>query len=255
MTTTAVVPNDVLRAVRIGLRLSQDDFAKALRRAGVELGEPNEASKRLVQRWEAGTSKTPRGVYARALERVTGRPVEALGFALPVPIARVHADGKGGHDMETGATGVASAAVGAQPGEETFSGVWLSRYEFFSSSRGDSYEGKHYVVIVQHGNRLTVQSLPGASSNPDSPLTLDLTVARNVVTGTWVEQTAADGYYNGARYHGAIQLLVEPTGRRMAGKWVGFGKDFDVNTGPWELRLVDRSTSKAALERCSQPPE
>lgn len=62
-------------------------------------------------------------------------------------------------------------------------------------------------------------------------------------------------YYNGARYHGAIQLLVEPTGRRMAGKWVGFGKDFDVNTGPWEQRLVDRSTSKATLRRYSQPPE
>lgn len=70
------------------------------------------------------------------------------------------------------------------------------------------------MVIVQHGNRLTAQSLPGASSNPDSPLTLDLTVDRNVVTGSWVEQTASDGYYNGARYHGAIQLLVEPTGRR-----------------------------------------
>lgn len=259
MTTTAVVPNDVLRAVRIGLRLSQDDFAKALRQAGKELGEPNEASKRLVQRWESGTSKTPRGVYARALERVTGRPVEALGFSLPVPMARVHADGTGGHDMDTGAEGVTSAAVGAQSGaqsvEETFSGIWLSRYEFYSSSRGDTYEGKHYVVIVQHGNRLTAQSLPGASSNPDSPLTLDLTVDRNVVTGSWVEQTASDGYYNGARYHGAIQLLVEPTGRRMAGKWVGFGKDFDVNTGPWELRLVDKSTSKATLERYSRAPE
>ncbi|MFD4829244.1 helix-turn-helix domain-containing protein [Streptomyces uncialis] len=259
MMTNAVVPNDVLRAVRIGLRLSQDDFAKALRRAGAELGEPNEASKRLVQRWESGTSKAPRGVYARALERVTGRPVEALGFTLPVPMARVHGDGKGGHDMETGAGAIPSAAVGGQPAgqtaEETFSGVWLSRYEFFSSSRDDSFEGKHYVVIVQHGNRVTAQSLPGASSNPDSPLTLDLTVDRNVVTGTWVEQTAADGYYNGARYHGAIQLLVEPTGRRMAGKWVGFGKDFDVNTGPWELRLVDRSISKATLEGYSQPPE
>ncbi|MGW0362665.1 helix-turn-helix domain-containing protein [Streptomyces sp. NPDC002990] len=259
MTTAAIVPNDVLRAVRIGLRLSQDDFAKALRRAGQELREPNEASKRLVQRWESGTSRTPRGVYARALERVTGRPVEALGFALPVPTARVHGDATGGHDMDAGAEGVAAAVVSSQTAkqtaDETFSGVWLSRYEFYSSSRSDRYEGKHYVVIVQHGNRLTAQSLPGASSNPDSPLTLDLTVDRNVVTGSWVEQTAADGYYNGARYHGAIQLLVEPTGRRMAGKWVGFGKDFDVNTGPWELRLVDRSTSKAALERYSQPPE
>ncbi|MFD8981601.1 helix-turn-helix domain-containing protein [Streptomyces sp. NPDC059564] len=259
MTTTAVVPNDVLRAVRIGLRMSQDDFAKAIRRAGQELGEPNEASKRLVQRWESGTSKTPRGVYARALERVTGRPAEALGFSLPVPMARVHTDGSGGHDMDAGAGGVASAAVGAQTAtqtpSETFSGVWLSRYEFYSSSRDETFEATHYVVIVQHGNRLTAQSLPGASSNPDSPLTLDLTVDRNVVTGSWVEQTAAEGYYNGARYHGALQLLVEPTGRRMAGKWVGFGKDFDVNTGPWELRLVDRSTSKATLEQYSRAPE
>ncbi|MET7411721.1 helix-turn-helix domain-containing protein [Streptomyces rubiginosohelvolus] len=259
MTTTAVVPNDVLRAVRIGLRLSQDDFAKAIRRAGEELGEPNEASKRLVQRWESGTSKTPRGVYSRALERVTGRPVEALGFTLPVPMARVRTDGRGGHDMDARAGEVTSASVGAQKAvqatDETFSGVWLSRYEFYSSSRAETYEGKHYVVIVQHGNRLTAQSLPGASSNPDSPLTLDLTIDRNVVTGSWVEQTATDGYYNGARYHGAVQLLVEPTGRRMAGKWVGFGKDFDVNTGPWELRLVERSTSKATLERYKSPPE
>ncbi|URN16348.1 MULTISPECIES: helix-turn-helix domain-containing protein [Streptomyces] len=259
MTTTAVVPNDVLRAVRIGLRLSQDDFARALRRAGEELGEPNEASKRLVQRWESGTSRTPRGVYARALERVTGRPVEALGFSLPVPMARVRADGTGGHDMDAGTRGVTSTAVGAQSAarnvEGAFAGVWLSRYEFYSSSRGETYEGRHYVVIVQHGDRLTARSLPGASSNPDSPLALDLTVDRNVVTGSWMEQTASDGYYHGARYHGAVQLLVEPTGRRMAGKWVGFGKDFDVNTGPWELRLVDRSVSKATLERYGRAPE
>ncbi|MFI8198937.1 helix-turn-helix domain-containing protein [Streptomyces sp. NPDC085942] len=259
MTTTAAVPNDLLRAVRIGLRMSQDDFAKALRRAGEELGEPNDASKRLVQRWETGTSRTPRGVYARALERVTGHPVEALGFSLPVPTARVRTDGKGGHDMEPSGSGVGSAAgrgrLEAQAAEATFSGVWLSSYEFFSSGRDDSFEGKHYVVVVQHGNRLTAQSLPGTSSNPDSPLALDLTVDRNVVTGTWVEQTAADGYYNGARYHGAVQLLVDPTGRRMTGKWVGFGKDFDVNTGPWELRLVDGSTSKATLARYSAPPE
>ncbi|GGP94419.1 hypothetical protein GCM10010278_85370 [Streptomyces melanogenes] len=249
----------MLRAVRIGLRMSQDDLAKALRKAGDELGEPNDASKRLVQRWESGVSKSPRGVYARALEHVTGRPIEALGFTLPVPMARVHEDGAGGHDMDAGTEGVTvtSGAVqtAVQGAQENMSGVWLSRYEFFSSSRDATYEGKHYVVIVQHGSRLTAQSLPGASSNPDSPLTLELTLDRNVVTGVWTEQTASDGYYQGARYHGALQLLVEPTGRRMAGKWVGFGKDFDVNTGPWELRLMDRSMSKATLERYSNAPE
>ncbi|MBT2396072.1 DNA-binding transcriptional regulator [Streptomyces sp. ISL-100] len=257
MTTAATAPNDVLRAVRIGLRMSQDDLAKALRRAGEDLDEPNDASKRLVQRWEAGTSRAPRPVYARALQHVTGRPVESLGFTPPVPQARVHPDPQGGHDMDPGPEGIQAATATTQPPppDVNYSGIWLSRYEFYSSSRDETYDGQHYVVLLQHGNRLTGQSLPGGSSNPDSPLTLDLTVDRSVVTGSWIEQTAADGYYNGARYHGAIQMLVEPTGRRMAGKWVGFGKDFDVNTGPWELRLIDTSTSKATLQQYSRPPE
>ncbi|MGW0731322.1 helix-turn-helix domain-containing protein [Streptomyces sp. NPDC002851] len=257
MTVTVTEPNDSLRAIRIAMRMSQEDFAKALRRAGVELDEPNEASKRLVQRWESGVSRSPRGVYVRALEHVTGRAIEDLGFRLGV-MARVHDDGAGGHDMDPGPEGVAAASVDADAAtaaQEQYGGVWMSRYEYFSSGRDSMYEGKHYVVLVQTGNRLTVRSLPGASSNPDSPLTIDLTLERSVVTGSWTEQTASDGYYQGARYHGAVQMLVEPTGRRMAGKWVGFGKDFDVNTGPWELRLMDPSMSKATLERYSRPPE
>lgn len=110
-------------------------------------------------------------------------------------------------------------------------------------------------MLLHHGNRLTGRSLPNASLNPDSPLTLDLEIDGSTVTGTWTEQTAADGYYRGARYFGALQMLAEPTGRRMAGKWVGFGKEFDVNTGPWELRLMDVSTSKATLDAYNRPPE
>ena len=62
---------------------------------------------------------------------------------------------------------------------------------------------------------------------------MDLTANGQVLTGTWTEETNPAGYYHGAVYHGAIQLLLEPTGRRMTGKWVGFGRDFDLNTGPW----------------------
>ncbi|OEU88093.1 DNA-binding protein [Streptomyces abyssalis] len=259
MTTAQEAPNDTLRAVRIGMRLSQDGLARELRRAGDVAGDPNDASKRLVQRWESGVSTWPRPVYARALQRVTGLPVESLGFILPVPMARVRSDGSGGHDMEHGTNGV-TAAVGTPrpaPGTatENYSGVWLSRYEFFSSGRDSTFKGAHHVVLLQHGNKLTGRSLDGASLNPGSPLSLDLTIDRNVVTGTWVEQTADDGYYAGARYHGAVQLLVEPTGRRMAGKWVGFGKDFDVNTGPWELVFQEASTGQETLEKYSRPPE
>ncbi|MFF8374818.1 XRE family transcriptional regulator [Streptomyces sp. NPDC015661] len=166
---------------------------------------------------------------------------------------RVHTPGL---QTDHGPDGIqAATATQPPPPEMNHSGIWLSRYEFFSSSRNETFEGRHYVVLLQHGSRLTGQSLPGASGNPDSPLSLDLTIDRNVVTGSWIEQTAIEGHYQGARHHGALQMLVEPTGRRMAGKWVGFGKDFDVNTGPWELRLMDTSTSKATLQQYSRAPE
>ncbi|MFI9229302.1 helix-turn-helix domain-containing protein [Streptomyces rimosus] len=258
-TAPGLATNEIFRAVRRSLRMSQDDMARALRKAGDEAGEPNDANKRLVQRWEGGTTRVPRPVYVRALEKVTGLPIESLGFALPV-LVRVRDDGAGGHDVAPGAEGVTAASGGTgtatqAAGQAHYGGVWLSRYEYYSSGRDRTLTAAHYVVLLQNGNRLTGQSLPGASSNPGSPLSLDLTVDGNVVTGTWVEQTATDGYYAGARYHGAVQLLAEPTGRRMAGKWVGFGKDFDVNTGPWELIFKDASTSKEAVERYSRVPD
>ncbi|WP_435272209.1 helix-turn-helix domain-containing protein [Streptomyces parvulus] len=251
-------PNGTLRAVRMGLLMSQDDFARAIRDAGQRAGQPNDASKRLVQRWESGTTAAPRPVYARALEAVTGLPIESLGFP-PATLARISEDGRGGHDLQDSPVGI-PAGNGA-PAPQTaprgnYSGVWLSTYEFVSSGRGDAvFTGKHHVVLLQHGNRLTGRSLPGASLNPDSPLTLDLQVEGSTVTGTWTEQTSSEGYYRGARYFGALQMLAEPTGRRMAGKWVGFGKEFDVNTGPWELRLLDTSTAKATLDSYNRPPE
>lgn len=245
-------PNSSLRSARMGMLMSQDDFAKAIRAAGQKVGIPNDANKRLVQRWEAGVIVTPRPQYARALEAATGLPLASLGFTVPVP----------GSDVTNGEATVSQPAANgvALPGQaaaahRNYSGVWLSRYEYHSSGRDGVFTSLHFVVILQHGDRLTVRSLPNGSSNPNSPLTMDLTVDGNVVTGTWVEQTAAEGYYRGARYHGAIQLLAEPTGRRMAGKWVGFGKEMDINTGPWELVFQDASTNKATLDKYNRLPE
>lgn len=133
-----------------------------------------------------------------------------------------------------------------------YSGVWLSRYEYFSSGRNGTFTSLHYVTLLQHGDRLTVRSLPGSA---DSSLTMDLTLDGNVLTGTWAEQTDPNSYYRGARYHGSIQMLAEPTGRRMTGKWVGFGKNMDINTGPWELVFQDASTNKATLQRYNRPSD
>src|SRR5256714_5509860 len=245
-------PNGTLRAVRMGMLMSQDDFARALRVAGDRAGAPNDANKRLVQRWEAGTTVAPRPVYARALEVVTGLPIESLGFANAAYL-RVAGDDHGGHDVDLSPMGIA-AASGPAPRSGTagnYSGVWLSRYEYFSSGRDDAFVGQHYVVVLQHGDRLTVRSLPNSAG---SQVTMDLTVDSNVVTGTWVEQTAPGGYYRGARYYGAIQMLAEPTGRRMVSKRVGFGKERDVHTRPTELLFQDALTPKAPLDRYNNPP-
>lgn len=249
MDRAARIPNDVLRAWRMSQHLSQDDLARMLRHAGDQAGRPNDASKRLVQRWESGTTRTVRPVYARALESVAGLPIEALGFAI-----RVAPDGRGGHDLAASEASENDTAPQATAVPGNYTGVWLSRYEFYSSSREGAYVGRHHVVLLHHGNRLTVRSLPQGADAPGSTLAMALEVDRNIATGTWREETSPGGHYQGAVYHGAIQLLVEPTGRRMAGKWVGFGKDFDVNTGPWELIFQDASTSQSTLDDYSRAP-
>ena len=82
-------PNQKLRAARLAMRLSQSEFATAIRHAGASLGEPNECTKRLVQKWESGEHSGIRPNYRRALQAVTRIPYEQLGFvsATSVPVA------------------------------------------------------------------------------------------------------------------------------------------------------------------------
>ena len=41
----------------------------------------------------------------------------------------------------------------------------------------------------------------------------------------------------------------------MTGKWVGFGRDFDLNTGPWTLELVTSTVTEATLKDYSKPAD
>ncbi|MGV9674212.1 helix-turn-helix domain-containing protein [Nocardia sp. NPDC003482] len=242
------MPNTALRAVRNARMMSQDDLARALREVGCV-----SATKRLVQRWESGATVSPRPSHARALEQVLKLPIESLGFGA-VMAGRSLSGDPGGHDV--------ASAIGAVPAERHpgaaatqhaggFNGVWLSTYEFYSSGRQRTFTSSHYVVLLQHGDRLTVRSLPNSAAGT---LEMDLTVDGHIVTGAWMEITAPQGYYKGARYSGAIQMLTELTHTRLAGKWVGYGKNFEINTGPWELVLQDRSTSKATIDAYDRPP-
>jgi hypothetical protein len=128
----------------------------------------------------------------------------------------------------------------ARSGDD-FSGIWHSRYSYPSTGRGKTLTGEHYVVLrQQQGTRLIGQSV---SHSTGSRLRLDLAVENGVATGTWREQTSLTGYYKGTVYHGTLQLVIDPTGRNMAGRWLGFGRDFKVNSGEWKLAWCEAHTS------------
>jgi len=124
------------------------------------------------------------------------------------------------------------------------SGVWHSRYVYYSSGRDDHFDAEHYLVLRQRKSQLRGQSL---SHSMDSRLNINLSLDGSIATGTWTERTSPTGYYKGATYHGTLQLIVDPMGRSMTGKWIGFGKDFKVNTGEWRLAWVDEAASQRTI--------
>jgi hypothetical protein len=64
------------------MRLSQAQFAAAVRAAGNAIGAPNQCTKRLVQKWENGEHTGCRPDYLRVLQAVTGLSARELGFQL-----------------------------------------------------------------------------------------------------------------------------------------------------------------------------
>jgi hypothetical protein len=230
--------------------MSQGEFALAVRAAGQRAGEPNDCSKRLVQRWEAGyVTGIPRGAYARALEAVTGQPIENLGFG-DEGTTRRQALGV------AGAAGVAAAAAWmpeTKGARGPLTGIWRSTYAYVSSSRGNkTFSSEHYVMVIQHGSRIQVRSLPKTAAGR---VMMDLTVDGQVITGTWTEETDPDGYYKSSTYSGAIHMLLDHTGHRMKGKWLGFNRDGGISDGPWVLDLVSADTGKAAAGQYNRPVE
>jgi len=119
--------------------------------------------------------------------------------------------------------------------KQDFGGVWRSRYTYTSSGRGGEFTNDHYVRLHWSDNQLVVETLPKVNR---SYVVMRLSLDGAVATGNWQEETDPAGYYQGAKYYGAIQFVIDADKKHMAGKWVGFGKDSEVNTGPWELTYV-----------------
>ena len=78
----AKAPNLVIRRIReVERRETREEFATAVVNAGLQLGERHlGCDARLVARWEDGDVECPRPAYQRALEVLTGRRFDQLGF-------------------------------------------------------------------------------------------------------------------------------------------------------------------------------
>lgn len=126
------------------------------------------------------------------------------------------------------------------------SGVWRSEYGYHSSGRGEHLVGVHYVTLRQQGPSLTVTGLAHSSG---SQLGMTLAVDGMVATGSWEERTSPTGYYKGAVYRGALQLLIDPSGGQMSGRWLGFGKRFQINSGDWTLRRETASLDRRTVKK------
>jgi transcriptional regulator with XRE-family HTH domain len=231
--------NLALVAARVARNLTQEEAAALV-----------EVTKRTWQRWEDADPPRPQPAQVRSLQDTLGLPVEQLGFP-PDRNRFVVEDGRGGHDLEVRFPPIFTAPVHRPgPPASDYSGIWLSRYEYFSSSRGETRAGQHYVVLQQDGSAASVRSLLGSAA---SAMGMDLIIDGVILTGTWVEDTDKTGYYRGRRYVGGIQLVADPSGARLAGKWVGHGKDGEVNTGPWCLNY-QAAVTKANIAEYDRLP-
>lgn len=239
--------NVALITARRRAGLSQEGLARRIQETGHRLGRPNECNRANVTRWENGGQPQPH--YVLLLEATLGTPAADLGLAYET----YGMD----RDQLLAEAGLDTAPAFPEPsarygGYGPLTGIWRSEYEYPSSSRGGTYTGRHYVMVLQRGAHLNVRSLPGQHSR----LSLDLAVNGKMATGTWTEHTAEGGYYRGAIYHGTIQLEVNDQGTRLKGRWLGFGRDpGEINDGPWQFTIVDSKVDAEARQRWDRDPD
>lgn len=124
---------------------------------------------------------------------------------------------------------------------DRFTGIWRSDYTYHSSDRDELLLAQNYVRIFPKGNEIIIESIPELN---DSYLLARFTVDGNIATGSWQKVSNPEGAYKGALYYGAAQLIIADDQKSFKGKWVGFGKNMEVKSGPWTFVYVGKDTSE-----------
>lgn len=121
---------------------------------------------------------------------------------------------------------------------KTFAGEWFF-YHWYPSVDDAKEEYDEYRMHAQQiGHELVLESEPQKNG---SYMLVRLTIDGRLANGTWYENAALNGPFDGMTYSGAGQMIVSKDEQRLVGKWAGVGidrkaKDLDVYIGKWELR-------------------
>lgn len=126
------------------------------------------------------------------------------------------------------------AAAKATPPNK-FLGIWRSDYTYHNSELNEDQLSQQYVRIYRKGDELIVESMPDPSG---SYMYARFSMDGNIATGSWQQVTNPAGGYRGIMYHGAAQMLLSKDKTKLTGKWVGFGKQMEIKTGPWEFTYI-----------------
>lgn len=107
------------------------------------------------------------------------------------------------------------------------SGTWDSKYTYSGG------EGHHRVKLHDPNGSISVESLPNEER---SKLSMEQTRDESALSGTWRESTSPMGEYKGAVFDGFVAFILDATGTKADGQWIGYNRDrTKINTGNWIL--------------------
>lgn len=137
-----------------------------------------------------------------------------------------------------------------------FSGLWYCRY-WYPSNDHPGEDVSEYCAQIEpsRGMQFVLHSIPGMGEPEGAYMQARFTADDQVVTGSWLENTAPAGSFKGAIYSGVFQLLLNQTRTKMEGMWTGIGQEkgkMQVYTGRWEIaRIADEEAARLGHQKQS----
>jgi hypothetical protein len=114
-------------------------------------------------------------------------------------------------------------------------GVWEAQYTYESNFQ--TLVEKQLIELRQVGKHVYGRTLRSQAHGHVAKGRFEYEL---YFTGIWENTTP------GSIYHGSFQFILDPDGRHMTGKWLGFSESFkSVNHGDWTWRLVSNEVNDA----------